>query len=294
MTTIQDNLYLCWQAELLHWNCAELGRQLTILIGYRGTPSLYAVKLAEHCGAMLLEDTRSDMSYAPSIQPHLLAKVASPESGPVLLLDSDVLLKAIPAMPGAGQVIGSDCGAYLNAAYLDGCDADVLAGLCGIAGVPAEYVRSKTESPGAQYLLPSLFGQSFWERVEVDSNKMYAYLGTCKCSIHQVQVWTASMWAILYALYLKELAGELQVSTDPALDFCFACDPAPLMDRRTILHCAGVAGPTKGLFYKGDYTGATPFTADLSYVEPGTCSYLYAGEITRYKSQRKEGLQICH
>lgn len=283
--TIQDNLYLCWQAELLAWNCRRLGRECVILIGCAGPPSDYARRLVETAGGLLVDDTRPYRGYAPSIQPHLLSKYVR-QGGPVMLVDSDVLFKSFDRLPvhSGRQAVGSDCGSYLNAAYLDGCDPDLLHHLCTIAHIPPGYVRQRPQAPGAQYILPHLFDRPFWQRIEDNSNRMYALLSGYRCSIHPVQVWTASMWAIWFELLRMEMIGEIEVTTSPALDFCFATDPIRIWKSREILHMAGVTRNMKGYFHKGDYTERPPWECDLSHIRGDNCSWIYAQAVTEYKS----------
>lgn len=286
ITVIQDNCYLCWQAELLHHNCRQLGGTCRILIGYINRPSIHALKLSTERQAILIEDTRADRSYAPSIQPHLLAKYQ--HSGPAMLVDSDVLFKTFDHFPDVGnKVIGSDCGSYLNADYIDGCDPDLLHHLCTIAHIPPDYVRDRPHAPGAQYILPHLFTPQFWQRVEANSNAMYRLLAGYKCKIHQVQVWTASMWAIWFELLRLEIIGEIEVRTDPALDFCWATDPIHRWEQTNILHMAGVTRGMQGYFHKGDYTARAPWDCDLSHVQPGNCSWIYKQAIEDYKAGLK-------
>lgn len=288
LTTIPDNRYLSWQAELLHHNCKRLGRTCQILIGYTGRPSAHALKLAEKCQAILLQDTRPDRTYSPSIQPYLLARYN--HHGPALLVDSDVLFKGFDHFPDAGNMVkASDCGAYLNAAYVDGCDPDLLHHLCTIAHVPPDHVRQRHNAPGAQYILPHLYDSAFWQRIEQNSNLMYKLLAGYKCKIHQVQVWTASMWAIWFELLRMEITGGPQVTTSPALDFCWATDPIHRWEQTNILHMAGVTRGMQGYFHKGDYTERPPWECDLSHVQPGNCSWIYKQAIEDYKA----GLNCC-
>jgi hypothetical protein len=209
-----------------------------------------------------------------------------------MLVDSDVVFKQVPTDFTDGYAYGSDCSSYLSAVYLDGCDPRLLGTLCSITGISPEYVRGKKVSPGAQYALPHLMGKGFWEKVETDSIRMYAALVRFNCSIHPVQVWTASMWAILYNLYALEITGGLVVDTHPALDFCFATDPATLWESRNILHCAGVHKPQHGYFYKGAYTTQSPFKSALPYVDKGNCSSIYVDKISEYKTVRRA--ELCH
>lgn len=290
ITTIQDNLYLSWQAELLALNCRELGQELTILSGWRGRPSEYALRLQRDFNAVLIEDTRQDISYAPSIQPHLLAKYSRDAChgilAPVMLVDSDVLFKSLDWFQqlktqnsALSTVLLSDCSSYLDARYLTGTDPDLLGHLCRIAGIAPEYVRNHTASGGAQYILPHLFTTDFWQRIERNSNAMHRLMKHYTCSTHPVQKWTASMWAILYELYRREQTGECLVETSDRLKFCFATDPAHYWQERDILHMAGVVPGMKGYFVKGAYTTVPPWEADLSHVQPDNCSFVYVEAI---------------
>lgn len=292
LTCIQDNIYLSWQAELLALNCRELGQELTILIGWRGLPSDYALRLQRDFKAVLIEDTRTDLSYAPSIQPHLLAKFAADGQRriPVLLVDSDVLFKSLDWIPenNGSSVCFSDCSSYLNANYLNGTDPDILGHLCTIAGIESQYVSKHPASGGAQYLLPHLFDREFWQRIETNCNAMHRLLKNWRCSTHPVQVWTASMWAILYELYRREQAGDCRVEISAELKFCFATDPVHYWQENNILHMAGVTAGMPGHFFKGNYTAQPPWECDLSHVQPENCSYLYVEAINRLKGKKRD------
>lgn len=282
VTCIQDNFYMSWQAEVLARNCRELGHELLIIIGMSGGPSAYASKLEAEYGALLIEDLRDDKSYAPSIQPHLLARFVKRyySGGAVVLVDSDVLFRDFHWLDcmtyhQPGTVLMSDCSSYLDAAYLDGTDPDLLEHLAGIAGIDPGHIRQHKVAGGAQYIFPHLFDVEFWERIERNSCSMWRLMRNYRCHFHQVQTWTASMWAILYELYRRELAGECSIATDPALDFCFATDPVSYWRERAILHMAGATGSENGLFFKGEYINKRPWDCDLSHVRPETCSYVY-------------------
>lgn len=283
---IQDNLYLCWQAELLHHTCQQQDQPCTILIGYSGTPSAYAMRLEAERNAVLIEDSRPDKSYAPSIQPHLLAKYQ--HTGPALLVDSDILIKDFDKLPvtDGRTVIASDCGSYLNAAYVDGCDPDLLHHLCTISHIPPDHVRQFPKAPGAQYIMPHLFDAGFWHRIEENSNAMYKIMQDYKCSIHPVQVWTASMWAIWFELLRMECNGEVTITTDKTMDFCWGTDPIYRWEQTNILHMAGVTRGMPGYFHKGDYTEQPPWECDLSHVKENNCSWIYAETIRGYKSAK--------
>jgi len=135
LCTIQDNIYLNWQAELLAWNCQQHGHQLTILSGYTGQPSSYALQLQKKLpGYISIEDTRRFKGYAPSIQPHLLAKWVKDQPSktkePVLLVDSDILFRSLDWLHGISHdgrtVYGSDVASYIGADYLAGVNRHAI------------------------------------------------------------------------------------------------------------------------------------------------------------------------
>ncbi len=286
--TIQDNIYLNWQAELLAWNCQQLGHRLTILSGYTGQPSDYAQRLTAQLPGQYISisDTRRFKGYAPSIQPHLLAKHVGSHSGPVLLVDSDVLFRSLDWLdniPHDGRTVyGSNVGSYIDAAYINGCDPDLLPVMSQAARCPLHIIQHHPHAIGAHYLLPHLFDATFWQTIERSSNNLFALLASHKCKIHQIQTWTASMWAILWELYRRETIGQVSVQTHPAFDFAWATDSIDRYHQTNILHMAGVTENQPHLFNKGHYATTPPWEADLSHVLPETCSRVYANAVGEY------------
>jgi hypothetical protein len=291
LCVIQDNTYLSWQVELLRFNCKEQNTEVQILIGWRTCPTKYALYLQEICGAILIEDTREHLEYSPSIQPHILSKYTKTcDAEPVLLVDSDILIKDVTKLPEPKEltVIASDCHGYISATYVDSCDTHLLKQLCCIAGIPVEYVRSKKSSAGAQYIFPNLLGSDFWERVEVNSVAMYNLMQRYKCDWHPVQIWTASMWSILFELYKYEINGLITVETNKELDFCWATDSIHSYNSTNILHMAGVTQGLPGFFFKGDYVYKVPFGLSMDHVKGINCSSIYAKACKEFKSGYKE------
>ena len=71
-----------------------------------------------------------------------------------------------------------------------------------------------------------------------------------------MQAWTASMWAILWELYKREMAGQITIQSHPAMNFCWATDPVERYNHTNILHMSGVTEQQPHLFHKGTYTTA--------------------------------------
>jgi hypothetical protein len=240
------------------------------------------------------------MSYAPSIQPYLLSKwvKAKRPVGPTMLVDSDVLFSRIDRLPipGAREILGSDVGGYINADYLDGTDPRLLDHLAGIAGIDPDYVRQSPVAIGAQYLLPDLLDGQFWQRVEAMSNAMYSFMKGYQCAIHEVQKWTASMWAMLYAFYRLEIEEGYTVNTHENLRFVWGSDKLAKWDGSDILHMAGITADmkTRGCFHKGDYTAAAPFGHCLEWVADDNCSRIYADAIVEFSKATGLTTQCNH
>jgi hypothetical protein len=284
VTAIQDGTYLLWQAELLYYNCIELGFDCTILIASEAQASDYAKALADHTTAKIFRDIRENKDYAASVQPYLLNKYSSSMHGDeILVCDSDVLFKSIAAIriPEGNQIIASNCSEYLDARYVDGCDPDILTNMCDICGVDIEMIRNQSFAPGAQFVFGKDFDHLVWDKIEKDTVAIHNYLKSVKCSIRQIQVWTACMWGIWFNLINNEIIH------DASLDFCWATDSKQRWDECNLLHMAGVMPGTIGAFYKGSFAKETPFKYSMKHVWDHTCSRIYADYIVKYSENRK-------
>lgn len=297
LVTIQDNLYLSWQVELLIYNIYNLNPNEVVIIlsGYKNRPTEHSNNLvSKFKGIYQIKDTRENMHYAPSIQPHLITKflkTGSYKNEPVFLIDSDVYLKSLNMLKFSEKnVTFSDTSSYLNASYINGTDPDILKHMCSIVNVDYDFVMScDYKSGGAHYLLPNLFDIEFWETVEVNCFKLYDFMCKYKCKNHEIQKWTASMWVILWELYKREINGSLFCSSTKKLDFCWGTDNINRFDQTEILHMAGVTeNLNKTHFYKGDYTINPPWNKDYSYLNKDLCGYKYAEFITEYSKIRND------
>lgn len=285
VTCIQDNIYLNWQVELLYYNLKKLGVKLITLCGFTHKPSNYALQLEKNLdNYILIEDTRTNKSYAATMQPFLLSKYNIKDK--FFLCDSDVLFKDIDFLNDPNfqnyDVIGSNCGSYVNNEYINGCDSEILSKMCQVANVDFEKISSNKLGIGAQYIFNKIPSQDFWKKVEQSSNNIYTLLSNYKCKIHDIQIWTAEMWGILFNL----VSDNYNIYSNNSMNFSWASDNISTWKNNNIFHCAGVTNMDNGHFFKGAYTKYTPFFQNLSYVKSTSCSHIYKEFILEYKNIR--------
>lgn len=274
-----DNVYFHWQVELYLWQFSKQGiiDQCYALFGYRDQPSEYGLKLSKmYPGKILMyKDSRTDLSYIPTIRPHILAQFFKefPELGKnVFYHDSDIFLVKIPNFEDMlNDDIGyvSDTISYIGYNYINSCydnykqkydDCPNLGEeMCKIIGIDYEIVKNRDSSAGgAQYLLKNI-DYTFWTEAEIMCNKLYTFLTDYdkKYKIsHGIQIWTVDMWVVLW-LYWKSGKSTKVV---PELDFSWGTSSVDEYNKKNIFHLAGVTqSHSHNTFYKGDYTNVNVF-----------------------------------
>lgn len=293
-----DQPYFLWQLQVQLYNFARLGieQDYIILIGVRDRPSALAQYIAKHTRAQVefIPDTRTERSYAPSIQPHLYAKffASSPISEPLMFIDSDVIFLSAPdfsALCTDDIDYVSDTTDYIGYNYVVSKGVDQFTEMCRIVGVdPAVVRREQQNSGGAQYLLKRAGSAAFWTKVEQDGNALYQYLSRrerlWKGPGYAIQRWTSGMWALLWNLWV----ANRTVRVTPMMEFAWGSDSIEQLRKRTgakFLHLAGVTKDMESThFYKGRYVTTHPFD-DTTYVEryvtdePSNGSQIYAREL---------------
>jgi hypothetical protein len=76
---------------------------------------------------------------------------------------------------------------------------------------------------------------------------------------HELQIWTADMWAVLWGAW--RLGFETKVHEN--FDFCWATSNIDKFNSSNIYHNAGVVNSENGLFYKGNYIQSLPYSLSL-------------------------------
>lgn len=215
-------------------------------------------------------DDRKEKLYAPSIQPHILAKLwrEMPElcDESVFYHDCDIVFtRYFDWAAFSDGIYMSNTRGYMGIEYID--SKGMLTTMCNLVGIDEEIIRRNAENVGgAQKILRNVSAE-YWERVEASSNKLFN--GLMKVDT-DLQIWTASMWAELWELYKD--GRNVIVSRD--MDFCWATCSIDQWSKTNIMHNAGVVTNTSGMFLKSDYMFDLPYEKKLE-LDPNRCSYAY-------------------
>lgn len=308
------NGYFIWQLQVQLFNFKKLGVDLSnvqcIFCGEIGqtSPSQQYLEFANSTEAKVFwyEDKRTFRRYIPSIRPHALKQhfLQFPELKNEVLFyhDADIIFRELPnfeKLCSDDIWYLSDTNSYINADYIKSKGDTILNEMCSIVGIDpsvVEYINK--DSGGAQYMLKGV-DADFWAKVEWDCEKLYSYMldtkdhwatkfaqksGLDKSQYHEIQAWTADMWAVLWNIVKR---GH-QVKVVPELAFSWATDGMTTYNSKKIFHNAGVtAGDNKRLFYKGDYIHKSPFGEDFSFVDQNFASSAYVNEIVQYVKSKE-------
>ena len=234
-------------------------------------------------------DTREQCIYKPSIYFNLvkqfLTENPSYQEEVIFYHDADILFTRpvdFSHLIEGDTWYFSDTIDYIGAKYIVSKGGNVYKDMCDIVGIDAIIpIMNQENSGGAQYIIKRTT-PSFWEKVELDSIKMYNHF--CETEhLHiqsgrkdyPIQKWTAGMWSLLWNAWL--FGHEVKISHD--MDFCVATDPIELWDKKPIMHNAQVLPIHKNLFFKENYHLQDPTDIDLSKLSNQYCSYNYAKEL---------------
>jgi hypothetical protein len=138
--------------------------------------------------------------------------------------------------------------------------------MCEIVGMPKIIPKLMNDhSGGAQYILKNI-DAAYWEKVERDSETLYYEIGQLNAqkkiedpSYHELQIWCADMWAVLWNLWMR--GYNTMVTKD--MDFSWGTDTANQWEETSIYHNAGVTCTCGGKFYKANYMNSLPYNQNL-------------------------------
>jgi hypothetical protein len=125
---------------------------------------------------------------------------------------------------------------------------------------------------------------AYWEKVEKDSESMYAFfLEHLKehpetPDYHPIQKWTADMWGVLWNGWFF----NHDIKVVPEMEFTWPMHGLDLWEKCNILHNSGVIEETSRsdkTFHKAQYINKLPYDIDISEFDPKRCSYKYVEEI---------------
>lgn len=246
------------------------------------------VRYFEQLGYEVHAYSGANINYLPAVKPFLWAEYLkedhSRENETYFYLDSDVIFRDKidfrKARAKEDVWLCSDCNSYLNLDYIRQCEngEQILNDMAQIVGVTIESLETiNNNSGGAQWLIKNPKAE-YWEKVYLDSIKLYKYLSKTQSNI---QTWTAEMWAQLWNMMYFNIGAKVHSE----LDFCWATDDIKKWNKVKIYHDAGVTQEEKDLFFKGEYNNKAPFEDNLSFVNKKKCSYKYVQEIMETKGE---------
>lgn len=231
------------------------------------------------------EDKRKIKNYISSIRPNILKqhfkKHPYLEKETIFYHDNDmVFTKKIDfsQFEGDDTWYGSDCRWYIGHDYILSKGEDVLSLMCSTCGIDKALVReNELNSIGAQYIMKGVDWR-FWSEVEVNSEKMFVDVTELNVkkkeqipSYHEVQIWCADMWALLWAAWKR---GKKTVC-HPDLQFSWATSFIQEWYDLSIFHNAGVTESSQNhLFFKANFIDSIPYNADLS-IDKNFASFKY-------------------
>ena len=303
----EDKKRYWWEilVQINNFKKRGLDKELTYLVGTKsGRLSTQLQKIKAETGVEIFgyKDRRyKNIAYNPTIRPYVLKKYFyggygnGNTSNSFMYIDTDVLfLRNLPALSLSNDVwYVSNTTSYMNSTYIKSKGEDLFLEMCKIVDIdPAIVEANDLNAGGAQYLIKNS-NWKFWQKVEQDSEKLYQHMSQTSDKYnptHQIQKWTADMWAVLWNSWRDGHTTKIVKS----MDFLWATDSKKKYKKNktmSIYHNAGVTDAKK-LFYKGAYVTKSPFNDDLSYVDQDYCSAFYVDEINDTKINYPELIKI--
>jgi hypothetical protein len=295
-------IYYAWQVEVMINNFIKHGinpNNIDILVAWNpndGTSEPTAVemwdKLATHYNNVrffFYQDTRQQpIRYISSVRPNILKQhfAAYPElkEEAIFYHDCDIVFTKpvnFDHLKEGNACYLSNTNSYINYDYIISKGEDVFDKMCEIVGIPKIIPKLMNDhSGGAQYILKNI-DAAYWEKVERDSETLYYEIGQLNAkkkaedpTHHELQIWCADMWAVLWNLWMR--GYNTMVTKD--MDFSWGTDTANRWEETSIYHNAGVTCTCGGKFYKANYMNSLPYNQNLR-TNNDNCSHLYYQEI---------------
>lgn len=296
-----DNYYFLWQLQLQLFNFNRLGIDadfIHVLICYdkeRGLSQYFQSFIEKNKQAKFFtySDTRKTKLYDSSLRPHIIKKHFKAnlwlEDETIFYHDSDIIFTQTPdfdSLLSDNNWYASDTRYYTNSHYIkDKIGAIPFKGMAKLMEISPEVIEQHDENMGgAQYLLKKLNFQ-FWQRLEIDCEKVYEYLNDLNNQqidkSKRIQAWCTDMWC----LWWQAIRMGKKVKIHPKLDFMWAhtiTDDLPL-----ILHYTGnISADETRFFRKNNYGLCSPMYDDFSLIEKSSASSLLVDEIKRYNQHQ--------
>lgn len=235
------------------------------------------------------QDTREyPVSYISSIRPNLLKQYFReyPEVAkkPVFYHDCDIIFTKFPfflynLLEDDMNWYVSDTKSYIGYEYIVSKGNDVLDKMCQIVGTHPLFIKERQDqSGGAQYLMKGVDWQ-FFHKMEKDCERLFKEITQLNKkkkeldpSHHELQIWCADMWAILWGAWVRGYNTHIIEE----LDFCWATERIDSFNKKYIYHNAGVTDSNaKTHFYKADFRGKLPYEDFEEKYDKDAASYKY-------------------
>jgi hypothetical protein len=296
-------LYYAWQVEVMINNFIKNGinpNNIDILVAWNPNDDTSKPenieawnKLVSHYSSVrffFYQDTRQQpIHYISSVRPNVLKQhfKAHPEleSEAVFYHDCDIVFTRKPdfnAFLNDNIWYLSNTNSYINYDYIISKGQDIYDKMCEITKIDPLIPRlMNSNSGGAQYIMKNV-DADYWEKVERDSEKLFKEITelnnqkkTTSPEYHELQIWCADMWAVLWNGWLE--GNETKVV--PEMDFSWATDSSNRWNETTIYHNAGATCGGQGTFYKALYMGTLPYDLDIEKFDKEKNCYNYVLEI---------------
>lgn len=218
--------------------------------------------------------------YQPAIKPYLMHKYFEEhqEKEQYFYSDCDIVLtKPLPEFEEG--IFMSNTVSYIGHKYIKSKGQEVVDIVCKTVGIDEHILIDQQENSGGCQFVFTTLPAIVWKKAYEDSNKLWENINVYNAAnadkyegTYPLQVWTAEMWATLYAMWYYGYYGKV----DARLDFAWSTDEITRMDNTSILHNAGVS-TQKDLFKKSNYMRQLP-PCDLE-IDPTKCSSYYYNKV---------------
>jgi hypothetical protein len=291
--------YYTWQVEVMLNNFIEMGINLNNvdIVCWKKDgviPEAWS-KLANGYAARFFfyDDTRVTKDYISSIRPNILKQhwEAYPElkDETIFYHDCDIIFTnpikewITEDMINDEKWYGSDTRWYIGHDYILSKGDDVLTKMCEIVGIHKGVVKAYEKNAiGAQYIMKGIT-HYYWDKVERESEVLFKDINALNQikkqadpTHHELQIWCADMWAVLWNAWKMRAYTECH----PNMEFSWATSNEDDYNRMNIFHNAGITGSDSGKFYKAHYMDKLPYNENLQ-ITPNTASWYYWNEIQK-------------
>jgi hypothetical protein len=281
--------YYAWQIEIMLMNFKEMGiplQDVHIVCAMHDQNALHLYhQISNQYPEAVIEfypDTRRTKHYPSSIRPNILKQhfFKHKLNEPFFYHDCDMIFtKKVDFTPFLNDDIcyGSDTRFYIGHDYIKSKGYGILEMMASLTGIDVETIKeNELNCIGAQYLIKGVDFR-FWDEVEKICETLFLNITLENNRIkadnpnyHELQIWTADMWAVLWNLW----KWGKQTKVDDYFDFAWATSTIEDWERLNIFHNAGITETGHGFFYKGDYMHK-PLNKELQIREKSAQKHYY-------------------